>query len=229
MILGLSSHPAAACFTEIDEAVRQLRGKDDVCFNAHAFPADVPPDAVVFQTENVPGQVANPAALWPDHEIWDLSRRNAEQYGGRHVPVGYHPSFERFKRADVLDIDVVFTGCLNERRIAVLQALADRGLSVTAIPPGVYGAERDAVLARAKLALSMLYYSDGVFPALRVAHLVANRVPVLSERCVDGWDYIPSVAIDMVEWCARNAITEGPAMAEHAYQRFRQTPMRLPS
>lgn len=225
MILGLSSHPAAACFTEIDEAVRQLRGKDDVCFNAHAF--DAPKGAIVYNFENVPQQVD--PARWADQEVWDFSRRNSERYVCKHVPVGYHPSFERFKRADVLDIDIVFTGCLNERRIAVLQALADRGLSVTAIPPGVYGAERDAVLARAKLALSMLYYSDGVFPALRVAHLVANRVPVLSERCVDGWDYIPSVAIDMVEWCARNAITEGPAMAEHAYQRFRQTPMRLPS
>ncbi len=231
MILGLAIHPAANCFAEIDAAVSAMTDRV-ACFNAHAFPDAIPEGAIVFQTESVPDQLPDPAWRFRGHEIWDLSARNAEHYGPTHVvPIGYHPSMERFARADELDADVVFTGCMNPRRAAVLQALADRGLDVKYIPVGVYGAERDAILARAKLVLNMLWEPGRIFPALRVAHLVANRVPVLSERCRDGWGFVPTCEYEDLADVAERIVRDRVAAADNAafsYEKFKAMPMVLP-
>jgi hypothetical protein len=183
VIVGLETQTFAQCFVELDDAVRAMTDRV-VAFNAHR--GEAPPGSIIMQTENVPLQVADPRALWPEHEIWDISASNAAKYGATHVPVGYHPSMERFTRARDLDIDVVFSGAINERRAAVLNDMQARGLNVVVVPLRLYGRGRDALLARAKLAINMQFYPEGIFPSLRVAHLVANHVPVLSERTAEG-------------------------------------------
>lgn len=229
MICGRFEHPPSACFDEIDAAVRAMTDRV-VAFNAHAYHA--PPGAIIFQTENLPAQVPDWRERFAGHELWDISERNCALTGAKHVPIGYHPSMERFKRASVLDIDVIFTGSMNERRRKVLQAIADNGFKVVHVGPGTYGAARDAQLARAKLALNMLFYEDGMFPALRVAHLVANRVPVLSEWCVDGWDFIEAQDAENLVDRARELVTmsdEGrEAFATHDYLKFKGMPLVLP-
>ncbi len=229
MIVGRDTQTFSQCFVEIDDAVRAMTDRT-VCFNAHR--AEAPPGSIIYQTENVPTQVADPRAMWPDHEIWDISASNAAKYGAKHVPIGYHPSMERFKRADVLDIDVVFSGAINDRRAKVLNELQARGLRVVVVPVRTYGRQRDALLARAKLALNMLFYEDGIFPALRVAHLVANHVPVLSERCPEGWPFISTCEFtDIVDATERIVRDEQAARenAEYALEAFRAMPMVLPS
>ncbi len=223
-ILGLAEHPQAACFVEIADAVSALTDRD-VVLNAHTFEA--PPGSVVYNFENA-FQVEDPRELWKGHEVWDFNKANAAKYGATYVPIGYHVSMERFARAKTQDIDVIFTGCMNERRRLVLQELGDRGLNVVVVPPGIYGAQRDALLARSKLALNMLFYEDGVFPALRVAHLVANHVPVLSERCDEDWSFLPTCAYgDLVDRaCAM--VTNMPSTT-YAYEMFRRMPMTVPS
>jgi hypothetical protein len=98
-------------------------------------------------------------------------------------------------------------------------------------PSRMYGRQRDALLARAKLALNMLFYEDGIFPSLRVAHLVANRVPVISESCREDWSFVPrstfSTIVDNVV-----AMFDGDPLyerAEHAYECLKARPMVLPS
>ncbi len=226
MICGLDVQTTAKCFVEIDEAVRQMTDRT-VVFNAHRAPA--PPGSIVYNLENVPLQVPDYATRWAEHEVWDFSASNAAKYKAKHVPVGFHPSMIRFKRAKDLDIDVIFTGVINDRRAKVLNDLKARGLNVVVVPARLYGRGRDALLARAKLALNMLFYPDGVFPALRVAHLVANRVPVLSERALEQWNWVPHCDYERLAWTVVNAIKAGPEMAEHAFTRFTQQPMDLPS
>jgi hypothetical protein len=80
----------------------------------------------------------------------------------------------------VQDIDVAFFGSENPRRLAVLQALLRAGLKVHAAV-GVYGAERDALLSRAKLVLNLHYHEAQVFEIVRVSYLLANRLCVVSE------------------------------------------------
>ena len=235
MILGRESHVHAACFDEIDRAVSALTDRV-VCFNAHAFPDRIPAGAVVYNLENVPHQIA---PEWFDgFEVWDFSRRSVEfaAKGGRawkHVPVGYHSSMKRFDRCAPREreIDVVFAGAMNARRAAVLEGFSRRGLRVVHVPSALYGAGRDRILARAKLALNMLFYEGGVFPALRVAHLVANGVPVLSERCEEGWDFVETCGYDELIERAEELAREDELdlRADRALRIFEARPMMAPS
>jgi len=226
LILGANEHAHSACFAEIDAVVSALTDRV-VCFNAHHFPA--PDGAIIYNLENVPGQIPDPRALWGDREIWDFDKTSAERYGATYVPIGYHPSMERFSRSEKLDIDIVFAGSINDRRSKILNALADRGLNVVVVPHLSYGAERDALLSRAKLALNMQFYPDGVWPRLRAAHLVANRVPMLSEWHRDCWPLVPSCSYtDLVDVAMAMLRGDGVGLADDALNEFRKMPMVLP-
>ena len=239
MILGKERHIHAACFEEIDTAVVLERGTAPlVYFNAHTFPALLPPEGVVYNLENVGLQV--PTTLWPEHEIWDFSERNMEAWkkAGRnvtYVPIGYHHSMERFQPRTWKDrdIDVVFSGAMNPRRFQVLEEMKYRGLNVVHVPGHLYGQERDLLLARAKLGLNMLFYEGGTFPALRVAHLVANHIAVISENCSESWGFIEeqtsvgSLARD-AEALIRNESYNLEKIAMRNLQSFRRMPLVLP-
>jgi hypothetical protein len=184
VILGLDRQPAARHFRELDDALSAMTTRT-VCLNAHLYESEAPRGAVIYNLETVGEHVKRTA--FRSHEIWDFSERNVKAWaraGVKYVPVGYHPSMKRFELLpwEERDIDVVFCGLHSERREKLLLDLADRGLSVLRIPPGtLYGAKRDAHLARAKVALNMLYYPNGTFPVLRAAHCAANGLPFVSE------------------------------------------------
>lgn len=243
MILGRDVHFHAACFDEISAAVDQLIAVASdtrlVVFNAHSFPDRVPLDAIVYNFENVDVQVSGNAFV--DHEIWDFSERNAARWRDRrrsvhHVPAGYHSSMERFQSLPWIDrdIDVVFTGCMNARRQRVLDALAHHGLRTTVLST-VYGPERDKILARAKLAVNMLYYEEGTFAVLRTTHCVANSVAVVSEAANEapGWAYPAPVPYAQLVDACRDLLAGGEeklvSTAEEALRRFREHPLRLPA
>ena len=199
-------------FREIDTAVRALVGRPDVVyFNAHADPSSVPPRAIVYNFENI-GIQLEPHDHFTGNVIWDFSRRNVERWhnAGReatHVPVGYHPSMALFRPKPWSEraLDVTLVGCPNERRQALLDRLERRGLRVRMIY-GLFGAERDAVLADTRVVLNPLYYEQGVFPVLRQIHAVANGLPVVSEVAPEapGWTHPGPVPYE--------------AMADHAFE-----------
>jgi hypothetical protein len=123
------------------------------------------------------------------HPLWDYSQRNIEELARlgvhpvRHLPIGYVPQLSRISR-DEEDIDVLFYGSLNDRRQAILQALRSRGVKAEAAF-GVYGSQRDTLIARAKIVLNLHYYESKVFEVVRVSYLLANGRFVVSERgCV---------------------------------------------
>jgi hypothetical protein len=228
MICGRYEQPASACFDEVDVAVRAMTDRV-VAFNAHVYPA--PKGSVIFNTENLPFQVPDWETRFAGHELWDISAKNCALTGAKHVPIGYHPSMERFKPEPYQDIDVVFCGCMNERRAKVLRELRDHGLNVVHVDSGsLYGAQRDAILARSKLALNMLFYEDGIFPVLRTAHLAANRVATISEECVDvrGCSVPYAQLVDAARLLVCRS-RERKQIAQEAYESFKAFKMRLPS
>lgn len=190
MILGQGTAYYGYCFEEIDQAVQRLTKRVVVFNEKHYFKA--PPQSIIFNLENVPGQV-NPA-LWKGHEIWDASLRNISRYPKdvpvTHVPMGYEPSMKRFERKPLeeRDIDVVFSGCMNERRVHVISELRKLGWRVE-LPP-TYGSERDELIARSRIALDMRYYEDGIFPTLRSLHLIANGMPVVAETSPEMYPWV---------------------------------------
>lgn len=158
-----------------------------------AFPAPIPDDAAFYNLEQI-----SPESRWfkaglldvlRTRPCWDYSRTNAAALAatGANVtavlPLGYAPALTRIARA-AEDIDVLFYGSLNERRAIVLRELTRRGLRVKHLF-GVYGAARDAWIARSRVVLNMHYFDAKVFEAVRVTYLLANRRFVVSERGTD--------------------------------------------
>ena len=229
VILGRSAHIHSAAFDEYNRAVTILTQRT-VVFNAHSYPAEVPPGAIIYNFENLGVQVD--PRRYAGYPVWEFSAAQVAKYPYpvTHVPVGWHPSMKTFERLppDQRDIDVVFCGSINERRVKVLKEMQGKGLKVAHLF-GVYGPERDAVIARSKVALNMFYYEGGVFPALRVAHMVANGVPVVSEACAEGWEFLESVPVErLAAACADIANAQDGDDGSHALKAFQAMPLSLP-
>lgn len=157
-------------------------------------PADarkLPTGAIIYNLEQIrPGAwAANPNYfdILRRHTVWDYDARNAaaiiDATGNRdvhHVPVGYMPELTRIAPATNQDIDVLFYGSITPRRHAVFEAIAATGVGMHAAFR-VYGAERDALIARAKVVLNLHAHDNWGFEAVRLSYLLANRKAVVCE------------------------------------------------
>lgn len=153
------------------------------------------------------------------YEVWDYSRRNIERlspWASRvyHLPIGTMPRMTRIVPADRQDIDVLFYGATNPRRDAVLDAIAGSGLNLHA-SFGVYGEERDHLIARAKVVLNMHQHAAQIFEVVRVSYLLANRKAVVSELSTatamedDLADGILGVPYDQLAAACRRLVEDG--------------------
>jgi hypothetical protein len=86
-----------------------------------------------------------------------------------HCGIGYGPELTRIAPAPE-DIDVLFVGSVNERRLIVLKQLAERGVNVDA-RFNLYGPERDAFVARARIILNVHFYDARLFEMVRVSEM----------------------------------------------------------
>lgn len=166
----------------------------------------LPSHAIIYNLEQIGEHCDWVTQEWlfaiGDKILWDYSLLNIQQWTARghsahYVPIGYTPRLSRMNRNGVKDIDVVFYGSLNDRRIAVLEALKKNNLIVASLT-GVYGTARDEVIARSKLALNIHFYVPNIFEIVRISYLISNHVPVLSERNADT--YISPEWEDLADW-----------------------------
>lgn len=164
-----------------------------VIFGSHLLSpellAKLPASAILYNLEQVSIESPwlHPALLETMRRVvtWDYSRRNIEALGtmgvqSRWVPVGSVPEMTRITPHPVQDIDVLFYGSLNPRRVHVIEGLKARGINAVAVY-GVYGAERDRLIARAKVVLNLHFYPSNIFEIVRVSHLLANAKAVVAE------------------------------------------------
>lgn len=153
--------------------------------------ASLPDGSILYNLEQLDAQNAplrdQLVQLAERFEIWDYSPRNASilRLAGLQTPipllaVGYAPVLTRIDAKVPRDLDVLFYGSINPRRALIIQALQARGLRVHAAF-GVYGEERDALIARAKVVLNLHYYESNIFEMVRVSYLLANGKPVVAE------------------------------------------------
>jgi hypothetical protein len=171
--------------------------------------------------------------LFRRYPTWDYSQGNIERLAvlglprPTYVPIGYVPELTRIAPAPE-DIDVLFYGASYERRYAVLRDLRDRGLRVKWLS-GVYGASRDAWIARSKIVLNIHYWEAKIFEIVRVSYLLANRRAVVSERGADSTlerDLESGVAFadydELVDRCVELVGDERARreLAERGYQAF---------
>ncbi len=141
-----------------------------------------------------------------------------------HLPIGASPSLERFPRPKAQDLDAVLAGTPTPRRMAVVEALRHRGLRVEHLH-GVFGAERDRVLARAKVHLNVHQLELPCLERLRIAFLLNNRAFVLSENSEEdpyrgGVRFVPYDLLveECVRWARPEAAPERARIAETGYR-----------
>jgi hypothetical protein len=101
----------------------------------------------------------------------------------KHCPIGYAPQLTKIASKEE-DIDVLFYGNLNKRRINILNPLAAEGINLV-VQGHLWGAQRDEMIARSKIILNLHYYESKLFEIVRCFYLLANRRFVLSESGQD--------------------------------------------
>ena len=170
-----------------------LPGRRPIVLGANLLPrlkVALPPDAILYNLEQVERGSAwlspDMVALFKKYPAWDYSALNLRQWESLGVPrpalvpISWTPELSRIPGDVAQDIDVLFYGSLNPRRQAVLEALGNTGARVEALF-GIYGAERDAAIARSKLVLNLHFFEAKVFEAVRVSYLLGNGRAVVSE------------------------------------------------
>lgn len=175
--------------------------------------AQLPGNSILYNLEQItPSSQLPPSGLWKFRHwtIWDFSPRNIERWSSlaikaASVPIGWHPALERVPPVERKDIDVLFLGITNHRRAATLERMKQLGLKVAA-PVGVFGAERDALVANAKVVVNIHYYPTSLLETLRLAYLLANGCAVVSERSARS--EIPSEYEDVVCWSPYERLAE---------------------
>ena len=155
-----------------------------------AYPLPLAPNAILYNLEQVDPNSSwfrpELVALLAKYRVWDYSQTNVvalEALGvkvERVVPIGYVKELTRINFASHRDIDVLFFGSMNPRRQEIIQRLRSSGLQVAAVF-GIYGQQRDALIARSKLLLNVHFYEAKVLEIVRISYLLANRCAILSE------------------------------------------------
>ncbi len=192
----------------------------------------VPPTTILYNFEPLNPPVFDSVGTFLTHyaprcTVWDYSPDNVRYLksrgcNARHVPVGYAPSMTRIAPAPAQDIDILFYGDISTRRAPVLDALRETGLNVV-IVSDVYGAERDALIARAKVVLN-IHNHDGIkaLETPRIVYLLANRKAVVTELKedveIDGglrsamvgapYGKLVEACVDLVRDAGRRAVLE---------------------
>ena len=173
------------CISEI------FADRQNILFGAHLLTDfDLPPSTIIFNTE----QLSNGSEKWVQRII-DLGKKYIivdyddnnikflQQNGCKKVhkfQIGFHEKLNRIPHRKHKDIDVLFYGSAKERRRNLLNEISNSGLKVKHLF-GVYGAQRDEYISRAKIVLNCHHFEAKIFEIVRVHYLVNNNIPVVSE------------------------------------------------
>jgi hypothetical protein len=168
---------------------------------------------IPWQLEHLPGThwfnentlsiCKHAAAVWDfsDINIQHLAKHDVE---ARLLRLGYEQSMQTFSPESETDCDVLFYGAINDRREKLLNALHHAGATVKRIT-GLFGQDRDAHIARAKMVINIHYHESGIQEAVRISHLLNNGVMVVSESAEDdpfpGVDLVTADYDDLTDTC----------------------------
>lgn len=208
-----------------------------IMFNANNMTdptGELPEDAILYNTEQIAAVGTPKFAMmaYKAHQkrvIWEYSDANVKVLRGAlgmqrivMCPVGYISSMTHITPVLEEDIDVLFYGALNARRMEVLDALKVAGLKVKLLY-GVYGAARDAWIARSKIVLNLHFgFEHGsVFEIFRVSHLLANKRCVVSEAGGGVDEKLEDFARRATSYVPRTEIVERCVTLASGWQKIR--------
>jgi hypothetical protein len=151
---------------------------------------ELPPRTVIYNLEQMARQkiedlrpvLRDLARRFP---IWDFSEANLPVWRAlgaadpQYVKFGWAPVLERIARVQPQDIEVLIYGSPSGERLKLFESLCWGGLRAL-FACGFYEAERDGLIARAKLVVNASLYVSRIFEMSRVSYLLANGKAVVS-------------------------------------------------
>lgn len=143
-------------------------------------------------------------------EIWDYSPENIEVLAGMGIEanlvrIGYMPCLSTIDQSEY-EYDVLHVGSITQRRMDIINALANAGMKVH-YAFGVYNKQRDDLIAKSKIVVNVHFYEAKRFEIVRCSHLMANKACVVSESSEDGGMFSEGIKFvdygDIVDGCLR--------------------------
>jgi SAM-dependent methyltransferase len=150
--------------------------------------SNVPADAVIFNSEQLPEkegwfQTDTYGQLLKTRQVWDYSQANLDCIDNDRkskVSFLHCEELRTIAREPEKDIDLLFYGSVNDRRKGIIEDLMAAGVRVATLA-GIYGPERDAVMARARAVLNLHIFDAQIFQQVRCFYPLINGIPVVSE------------------------------------------------
>jgi len=153
----------------------------------------LPKNSIILNTEQLLFE-SDFKKRWPssviewakEYETWDYSEENIEVFkknginNVKKLDIGYQPELNRIKKNENQDIDVLFYGSRNQKRVELLDKLKKTGLKIEVLF-GVYGLERDKYIERSKVVLNCHNYKSEIFEIIRCFYLMTNSKAIVSE------------------------------------------------
>jgi hypothetical protein len=120
------------------------------------------------------------------NDVWDYSKTNIEflktkGINAKLLPLGYHPALEIIPLHQQKNIDILFYGSLNQRRLDIINEINKNPDFKCQSVFGVYGAQLYNLIARSRLILNIHFYNKSIFEAVRISFLLNNQCFVISE------------------------------------------------
>ena len=171
----------------------------NIIFGAHFEPQrflKLNKKCIIFNTEqlsadNCPWATQDYYELLRSCTVWDYSLRNIkfikDVVGVKdaiYVMLGYVPEMTRLRQDYKKINDVLFYGCINNRRKLILDKIKNLGISISS-EFGVFSAKRDLCIAQSRSIINIHSYQPSVLELPRLGYLWANHCAVISENNTD--------------------------------------------
>lgn len=122
------------------------------------------------------------------YEIWDydldnilfLQSRGYENAKFR--PMQWFEGIKTIEHATHKDIDILFYGSMNQKRMKHLEQLSGFKLKIVTQAQPAWGRELDNLISRSKIILNLHYYDSHLQEQVRILPLIGNDCCVLSEK-----------------------------------------------
>jgi hypothetical protein len=153
----------------------------------------LPADTVIYNLEQmarVPVDSIRPVMrkLAQRFPVWDYCEANLERWKSFvpvaepcYVKIGWAPVLSQIPKPARQDIDVLLYGYPGDERLGLYRMLCDVGIRCVFVC-GLYGEDRDSLIARSKLVVNSSHYTvSRIFEIARVSYLLANAKAVVTD------------------------------------------------
>jgi hypothetical protein len=140
-------------------------------------------------------------------EVWDYSKVNIQNFSNLvsspiyFIPLSYIPSLTHHDRLRTKkDIDVLFMGALNEKRVNFINKLKNNNINVHVAAYNLWGRKRDAIVARSKILLNIHFYENAILETARLSYILSmGECIVITEKSSDS--FLDQSYANYVDFC----------------------------